>query len=217
MRIITGKWRSRKLDAPRSSRTRPMPERVREAVFDILAARFELPGMLPPIHVADLFAGSGSMGFEAVSRGAEMCHFYERGPQATRTIKHNIEQLEAQDCCRVIRADAWTACLATPRPQVPYGLVFIDPPYRDARDASANGRVPKLLADLSRADWVDAKTIVVVHHEAAVQYNANGAMWWRIADHRTYGTAGITLMVSRTSSPWGSKDRELPPDDSTAV
>ena len=88
MRIIGGKWRSRRLSFPRWGRTRPMPDRIRESIFDILASRFGLCGTLPSLKVADLFAGSGSMGWEAVSRGASGCDFIEKGALLSFELLH---------------------------------------------------------------------------------------------------------------------------------
>jgi 16S rRNA (guanine966-N2)-methyltransferase len=201
MRIISGKWRSRKLRQPQTTHTRPMTDRVREAVFDMLASRFELPGTLPPCCVADLFAGSGSMGLEALSRGAMSCDFYERGRQASRTLRENVASLEAGSVSRMKSNDAWTVCLTTPKPTTAYGLIFVDPPYRDARDTSPGGKVCRLLSDLHRAAWVDGDTIVVLHHEAKVSYNTQQLPAWEILDTRTYGTTAITMLATREDSP----------------
>ncbi|MCH7814456.1 MAG: RsmD family RNA methyltransferase [Planctomycetes bacterium] len=91
MRIIAGRWRSRRIAAPPSRTTRPFPDRIKEAVFDILGARWGSPGTVPPLWVADLFAGSGSLGLEAVSRGARGCVFVERD-RAAQLARH-VEQL----------------------------------------------------------------------------------------------------------------------------
>ena len=197
MRIIGGKWRSRRLTLPRTSRTRPMPDRIRESVFDILASRFDLPGELPPFDVADLFAGSGGMGLEALSRGARRCDFVERSPSAIQTLRANVRGLSAQTTCRIHPADAWTMPLTTPRRAEGYGLIFVDPPYQDSGDAARGGKVPTLLSDLYRASWADERTLVVIHHPRRVAYDPNDDSQWRVWDHRVYGTAGITFVIRR--------------------
>lgn len=194
MRIIAGKWRSRRIDLPPTDRTRPMPDRVREAVFDILASWFELPGRIPPLAVADLFAGSGSLGLEALSRGAAGCRFVERAGPALAVLKSNLRTLEAGPDCGVLRANAWTCALNTPRPPAPYGLLFLDPPYADARDTSPTGRVPRLLTDLFRAAWAGADSILVLHHEERVAHQAPPDSAWRTLDRRAYGSTGVTFL-----------------------
>jgi len=196
VRIIAGKWRSRRLAVPPSSSTRPMPDRIRESVFDILASRFGFPGTLPPIAVADLFAGSGGMGFEALSRGAATCDFVERDKTALAVLRRNAAALAADASCRILRADAWTLPLSRPVPASPFGLVFVDPPYDDARDPSPTGRVGRLLSDIVRARWTDAASILVIHHPKEITFDLSPPFPWRIDDHRIYGSAGITFVVS---------------------
>ena len=106
MRIIGGKWRSRRIEFPSDPGTRPMPDRMREAVFDILVSRFGCPGGLPPIDVVDLFAGSGSLGLEAISRGAAACDFVERRKPALAVLRRNLVQLESGATCRIVAGNA---------------------------------------------------------------------------------------------------------------
>lgn len=198
MRIIAGTWRSRKLHAPETDNTRPMPDRIREAIFGILASRYQLPGAIPPFSVADMFAGSGSMGLEAISRGAAACDFLETGRRAVAVLRQNLDHLEAGPTCRLVRTDAWTAPLATPRPAAPYGLIFLDPPYRDARDVARGAKVPALLSDIFRARWADTDTIIVLHHEDRVEYQPDDRAPWTVSDRRIYGKAAITFIMHRS-------------------
>ncbi len=171
-----------------------MPDMLREAIFDMLCSRVGESGTLPPFHVADLFAGSGSMGLEALSRGAGYCRFLERGGAATKTLRANILSLGAENASDVLRADAWTACLSTPRPDPSFGLIFVDPPYRDARDPSPMGRVRKLIGHLYRAAWATEDTLIVAHHESRVVYEPETRDCWEVCVHRIYGSAGITIV-----------------------
>ncbi len=208
VRIIAGRWRSRKLTVPNTPRTRPMPDRIRESIFSILAARYNTHGMLPALHVADLFAGSGSMGFEAVSRGAARCSFIERKGPALSALRENIKTLDAAATCVITKADAWTMPLTTPRPDVPYGIIFVDPPYADARDASRSGRVPRLLADLFRAKWADSDTVLVLHHEARVTWAPDERACWEVLDRRAYGGAAVTIIMHQAGVCEDSGDRQ---------
>src|SRR5436190_7902127 len=119
MRIVAGTWRGRPLDAPIGSSTRPTADRVRETLFSMLASRL---GSFEDLRVADLFAGSGALGFEALSRGAGSVAFVESDSKAAAIIQRNAERLGA--AAQVLAGSA----LSLPRSE-PFDLVFADPPY----------------------------------------------------------------------------------------
>jgi len=139
MRVIAGSRKGHRLDAPRGLTTRPTSDRVRENVFNLVQVWIE------DAVVLDLFAGSGAMGIEALSRGAERAVFVESHPEACRAIEHNLDKLRligAQVVCtdvmRFVAADTRT-----------YDLVFCDPPYDEyaALEPTLARYVPRLLAD----------------------------------------------------------------------
>lgn len=144
MRVIAGSFRGRTLEAPPGDTTRPITDRVKETLFNVLGHRLALPGQLPGVDTLDLFSGSGSLGIEALSRGARSCTFVERDPEALRCLRHNLRQLALAECCTVLAADAWR--LRLPNPAIPFGLIFVDPPYRDTQDSQ---RVRDLLVHLA--------------------------------------------------------------------
>ena len=119
MRIIAGKWRGRPIDGPPGLATRPTADRVREALFSMLASRL---GTFEDLRVADLFAGSGALGLEALSRGAATATFVENDRAAAAVIRSNAERLGAS--VQLLGGSA----LALPRSE-PFDLVFADPPY----------------------------------------------------------------------------------------
>jgi 16S rRNA (guanine(966)-N(2))-methyltransferase RsmD len=169
-----------------------MPDRVREAVFSMLGARYDTPGALPPLHVADVFAGTGSLGIEALSRGAASCVFFEREREALRVLRGNLDALGVGPEGVVVSRDAWVAAL--PRAgAAPFGLVFLDPPYEDARDASPQGAVWRFLLELSRA--ASERPRVVLHHPRSVVYAATSDGPWVMEDSRSYGTNQVTMFV----------------------
>jgi 16S rRNA (guanine966-N2)-methyltransferase len=124
MRVIAGEWRGRPLKAPPGAATRPTSDRVREALFSILAAK------VPGARVLDLFAGSGALGIEALSRGAAAATLVDAAAPAIRAIEANLEALRAG--AEVRRSDAARFLSAARERGALYDLVFLDPPYRDA-------------------------------------------------------------------------------------
>jgi len=122
MRIIAGEWRGRRLEAPPGRATRPTSDRAREGLFSMLQSRL---GVFDGLHAADLFAGTGALGLEALSRGAAYCTFVERDRTAIDILKRNVQHLGAGD-----RADIrpQAAEYAAP-PRVPCDLIMMDPPY----------------------------------------------------------------------------------------
>ncbi|MFK8025712.1 MAG: 16S rRNA (guanine(966)-N(2))-methyltransferase RsmD [Ilumatobacter sp.] len=120
MRVVAGELGGRKLVSPEGTSTRPTTDRVREAVFNALGSAGLLDGAL----VADLFAGTGAIGIEAISRGAEHCTFVERDRTALASLEENVETLGLADRTRVLRSDAVQAAAT-----LDVDVVFADPPY----------------------------------------------------------------------------------------
>jgi 16S rRNA (guanine966-N2)-methyltransferase len=140
LRVVAGEFKGRRLAAPRGARTRPTADRVREALFSML-------GDVAGARVLDLYAGSGALGIEALSRGAASALFVERDPAAVAVIERNLAPLEVD--ATVARADAvrWLA-----RAEGPFDLVFCDPPYDSASRLAGPlaERLPGLTADDAR-------------------------------------------------------------------
>ncbi|MFL6742840.1 MAG: 16S rRNA (guanine(966)-N(2))-methyltransferase RsmD [Sphingomicrobium sp.] len=136
---MAGEWRGRRLEAPPGRATRPTADRVRETLFSMLASRL---GSFEELRVADLFAGSGALGFEALSRGAAHATFVESDPVAEATIRRNAESLCAAGRIQLPGGSA----LALVRCD-PFDLVFADPPY--APDAGSN-----IVGAVVRAGWL---------------------------------------------------------------
>lgn len=150
MRIIAGQWRGRKVQAPVGDTTRPTADRVRETLFSMLLSRL---GSFEGLTVADLFAGSGALGLEALSRGAATCLFAEQDPAAIRALRANIAALRAQDQCDV-RAGS---VLALGPVKAPLDLVLLDPPYGLGAGGVALDRLVRL-GWIGDATWVSLET-----------------------------------------------------------
>ena len=123
MRIIAGAFRGRLLRAPKGNRIRPTIDRVRESIFNIIAA--EVAGA----KVLDLFAGTGAMGLEALSRGAQFCCFVDQGEEAVRLIRENVQLCAAQERSRIIQGPAASAIRRLGSENELFDLIFMDPPY----------------------------------------------------------------------------------------
>ena len=178
-----------------------MPDRVKQAIFDMLASRYDSPGALPPLLVADVFAGGGSMGLEALSRGAAFCSFFERDRQALEALRGNIESLGAGPNSRVVAGDAWRASMASPNGR-PFALIFLDPPYRDCEDTTERGEVRRFLRKLDDAPV--GECLVVLHHPAGTRFVAGARIPsrtnlddpWRVVEERRIGSNAVTFFAS---------------------
>src|SRR5213596_3025759 len=134
MRIIAGEWRGRSIEAPPGMATRPTADRTREALFSMLASRL---GSFEGLAVADLFAGSGALGLEALSRGAASCLFVEQDPAAIRALRANIAALRAQPQCDVRASSAMQLGPA----KAALDLILLDPPYHSGAGSVALDRL----------------------------------------------------------------------------
>lgn len=162
MRIIAGTWRGRTIEAPPGRTTRPTADRVRETLFSMLASRL---GPFDGLRIADLFAGSGALGLEALSRGAAHATFVESDPAAAAALRRNAARLDAGDRVRIVGGSA----LALPASQ-PFDLVFADPPYEAGSGSAAVNSVIGagwlaaggwMSIETSRRDVIDPRGLAV--------------------------------------------------------
>jgi 16S rRNA (guanine966-N2)-methyltransferase len=178
MRIVGGRLRGRKLAAPASQAIRPTSDRLREALFNILAHAYGDP--VSGARVLDLFAGTGALGLEALSRGAAFVLFVEDGAEARALIRENVEALGLGGVTRIFRRDATK--LGPVHPLEPFTLAFLDPPY--GKDLCA----PALTA-LRNGGWVAPGALIVVEQgKDEVPATAAG---FTEEDRRVYGAAQI--------------------------
>ena len=179
VRVIAGTARGRRLETPPGLGTRPITDRVKESLFGTLQPR------LPGATVLDLFAGSGAMAVEAMSRGASSAVLVERDGQVVELIRRNLVTTGFADRAEARRGDVATVLRGTP-PREPFDLVFVDPPY-----AMADEEVEAVLALLVRG-WVSADSLVVVRRQArsAPPRLPEG---WEFARTRTYGDTLVLL------------------------
>ncbi len=183
MRIVGGRLRGRALHAPASRAIRPTSERLRESIFDILLHRHE--GAVEGARVVDLFAGSGALGIEALSRGADFALFVDNGSEARALLRENMEALALGGLTRIWRADATKLGKAPAGP--PFTLAFLDPPYDQ-------GLAGPALGALLAGGWLAPGAIVVVEEAAKAAIEAPVGL--DLVDERTYGDTGIAFFVA---------------------
>lgn len=175
MRIIAGKWRGRQITAPKGDATRPTADRTREALFSMLISRI---GSFEELAVADLFAGSGALGIEALSRGAASCLFVEQDRAAVDALRANLAKLGATGDVRAI------SVLSLGQAPAPLDVIMMDPPY-----GSGAGAVS--LDKLARLGWVGPGSWVSIE----TAFNEPVAVaGFEIDAERTHGKARITLL-----------------------
>lgn len=176
MRIIAGDWRGRKLVAPAGGSTRPTGDRVRETLFSMLASRL---GSFAELRVADLYAGSGALGLEALSRGAGFACFVDSDPAAVAAIRANIDALGAGERARVLPCSV----ARLPASQ-PFDLIFADPPY-------AQGSGSQALAHILQAKWAAEGAWLAIETERGDRVDPHGCV---VEAERDVGRARITLL-----------------------
>ena len=180
MRIVGGSLRGRRLRAPAGMRMRPTRERVREALFDILLHG----GMARPLdgaRVVDLFAGTGALGLEALSRGAESLTAVESEADVRGVLRANIEALGCADRVTVVAGDA----TRLPPAASACDLALLDPPYRSGLAAPA-------LAALVEGNWLDDESTAVVEHGVDDPFEPPAAL--TVRDQRRYGRTALTFL-----------------------
>ncbi len=186
MRITGGRLRGRTLAAPADMRVRPTSDRVREAVFNILAHNdFECGFDLEGAAAADLFAGTGALGIEAISRGAKYCLFVEDAAESRALIRDNVEAFGLTGVTKIWRRDATRLGPMGPGAGGPFNLVFLDPPYRKTLVAPA-------LASLRDGGWLATDAICVA--ECASDEDIPSTDGFALLDDRSYGESRVMFL-----------------------
>ncbi len=183
MRIVAGDLRGRPIQAPEGQEVRPTSDRAREAIFNILEHASWSQGTRD-LRAIDLFAGSGAMGLEALSRGAAACLFVELAEASLVAIRANIRAFALEPRTRMLRQDA-TRLSRLPELDAPYELAFLDPPY-------AKGLAEPALAALKDGGWLAAEALVVLERgsgEAPIEPPG-----FEILDQRRYGKAEVLFL-----------------------
>jgi len=161
MRVVGGRLRSRPIAGPKSDAVRPTSDRLREALFNILTHSYGDP--VAGARVLDLFAGTGALGIEAISRGADYALFVDDGVEARALLRDNVESLGLGGVTRIFRRDA--SRLGPAHPLDPFSLVFLDPPY-------GQGLAEKSLVSARDGGWLMPEALLVVEEAADAGFKA---------------------------------------------
>jgi 16S rRNA (guanine966-N2)-methyltransferase len=181
MRIIAGRFRGKQLIAPSDEAIRPTADRVRESIFDILGSR--LGASLDGLRVLDLFAGTGAMGLEAISRGASGAVFVETGAEARGLVRDHIEAFGIAGIAKLLRRDA--TALGASGTMGAFDLIFLDPPYKQ-------GLGEKALVSARAGGWIAPEATIVLEESSEAEIALPPG--FELDDRRTYGAAAVHLI-----------------------
>lgn len=182
MRVIAGKYKGAGLKRPPETITRPTTDRIREAIFNVLCHTPDFS--FHDAKVLDVFAGSGALGVEALSRGAEKVFFVEKHPQALQVIRENIIKLRIESQCQLLAIDVQRL----PKALVPMDMVFMDPPYHKGLELST-------LEILRSLGWVNSATWIILEadKETKIMFEEKKFL---IKTLRNYGRTSIYIVMS---------------------
>jgi len=188
MRVVGGRLKGRVLQGPATQEIRPTSDRLRESIFNVLAHAYGDP--VEGARVVDLFAGTGAMGFEAISRGAERALFVDDGSMARALIRANVETLGLGGATKIFRRDA-RKLGAAPAGDA-FTLAFLDPPY-------GKGLAEPALVALRDGGWLTQDALLVV--EEAVETTLNVPAGFAMLERRTYGDTQVVILKADIPSP----------------
>ncbi|WP_338786674.1 16S rRNA (guanine(966)-N(2))-methyltransferase RsmD [Metabacillus sp. FJAT-53654] len=185
MRVVSGNYKGRQLKAVPGVTTRPTTDKVKEAIFNMVGPYFDGGNAL------DLFAGSGGLGIEALSRGIERCIFVDREAKAIQTIHKNLEACHAVEASEVYRNDAERAIKAIIKRELRFELIFLDPPYKQQK-------LKALITSISENNLLEEGGFIVTEHGSEVQLPVEIDQFIQIK-YETYGMTSITVYGYKSS------------------
>jgi 16S rRNA (guanine966-N2)-methyltransferase len=188
MRVVGGRLRGRALTGPKSQAIRPTSDRLRETIFNILAHSYGDP--VTGARVLDLFAGTGALGLEALSRGANFALLLDDGAEARALMRQNVEALGLGGVSRIFRRDATK--LGTAHPLEPFSLAFLDPPY-------GKGLAERALVSAHTGHWFAPDALIVVEEATAAGFIAPES--FAEIERRDYGETELVILRNKPTPP----------------
>ncbi|SEQ61788.1 16S rRNA (guanine966-N2)-methyltransferase [Virgibacillus subterraneus] len=180
MRVVAGVHKGRQLKAVPGNTTRPTTDKVKEAIFQILGPLFE-HGM-----VLDLYAGSGSLGIEALSRGMEKGIFVDKNPKAIHTIYENVRTIKLDDKVEVYKTEAFRAMNAASKRDLQFDLILLDPPYRKVNYG-------KLLDEIDKLQLLNKNGMIYCEHDIVDKLPSDSDRFSVVKQDNYGGTIGVTI------------------------
>lgn len=205
MRIISGKAKGVKLSALSSRRTRPILDRAKESLFSILG------DSLPDSVVLDIFAGTGSLGIEALSRGADRCLFIDNSPNAIRVIKKNLQDAGLQKRAVVLNISVFRLLDFLKNKHIHFDLILVAPPYKLLdTDCGDRKRIFSLLDECVARQIINIKGVIVLQHHRKQPVNQASFKQLEVIDERRYGNTQLTFFGTISSQTPNMKSLEIP-------
>lgn len=177
MRIISGTAKGRKLLSPEGMGTRPTLDRIKESIFNIIQNK------VPGSTVVDVFAGTGSLGLEAASRGAKECYLIDKGEITFKYLKQNVDNFKFNDFCKCLNTDSYSALQEFGRKGLIFDLIFIDPPY-------LKDMIPPAVDIVSEKHLLAEDGLIVTKIDTSEEIY-QGNMEIELFDHRKYGNTTV--------------------------
>lgn len=177
MRIIAGLAKGRKILSPEGMGTRPTLDRVKESIFNIIQ------GYVPDSRVLDVFAGTGSLGLEAVSRGAKECSLVDKGTKTFEFLKKNVELLNFGDRCSCYNMDSYVVLNELAKKSKQFDIIFIDPPY-------AKDMIPPAVKIISENSLLESDGLIVTKIDSG-EAIFEGDEKIKLTDYRVYGNTTV--------------------------
>ncbi|MFD2043993.1 16S rRNA (guanine(966)-N(2))-methyltransferase RsmD [Ornithinibacillus salinisoli] len=187
MRVVAGLHKGRQIKAVPGKSTRPTTDKVKEAIFQVIGPFFQGGNCL------DLFAGSGSLGIEAISRGMDSCIFIDKHPKAIHTISENIKNLRLEENSEVFRTDAYRALKASAKRGITFNLIFLDPPYGKAN-------YTELINEIEKHNLLNEEGVIYCEHDPNERFSFPIDNFDIMKQVNYGGTIGVTILAKKNKS-----------------
>ena len=182
MRIISGKFKGKKLYLPKDKQTRPLKDLVKESIFNLLFHSQKIYVDIKNSSVLDLFSGSGSFGLECISRGSENVFFFEKYSKALQILKKNLNSIEGNKKCKIFENDCFTFFNSEKEMNLKFDIIFIDPPYKELK-------INELLERIIEKKVLKKNGIIIIHRHKRDKIEITKKI--KILDIRNYGLSKV--------------------------
>ena len=182
MRIISGKFKGKKLFLPQDKNTRPLKDLVKESIFNLLEHSAQIKKKIEDASVLDLFSGSGSFGLECISRGSQDVYFFENHSLAIKVLKKNVLSLNTTNNCKIFEKDCFDYFDSKNILNKRFDIIFIDPPYKESK-------INKLIENIIEKKILNKKGIIIIHRHKKDKLEITKKI--KILDIRNYGISKV--------------------------